>query len=108
MENMRRVALCSGVLGVLGVAFMAPAAGAAEATPVVVLRVEGAIDRPLLGYLDDRLAQAERDGAIVVLQLDTSGTLGQHGQCSSNRQHRSNERGTRRDYYVTSHDSLLS
>ena len=82
MENMRRVALCSGVLGVLGVlgvAFMAPAAGAAEATPVVVLRVEGAIDRPLLGYLDDRLAQAERDGAIVVLQLDTSGTLGQDG-----------------------------
>jgi len=79
MENMRRVALCSAVLGVLAVALMAPAAGAAEATPVVVLRVEGAIDRPLLGYLDDRLAQAERDGAIVVLQLDTSGTLGQDG-----------------------------
>ena len=76
---MRRVALCSAVLGVLAVAFMVPAAGAAEATPVVVLRVEGAIDRPLLGYLDDRLAQAERDGAIVVLQLDTSGTLGQDG-----------------------------
>ena len=76
---MRRVALCSAVLGVLAVALMAPAAGAAEATPVVVLRVEGAIDRPLLGYLDDRLAQAERDGAIVVLQLDTSGTLGQDG-----------------------------
>lgn len=79
MENMRRVALGSAVLGVLAVAFMVPAAGAAEATPVVVLRVEGAIDRPLLGYLDDRLAQAERDGAIVVLQLDTSGTLGQDG-----------------------------
>ncbi|MEZ0234273.1 MAG: nodulation protein NfeD [Actinomycetota bacterium] len=76
---MRRVALGSAVLGVLAVAFMVPAAGAAEATPVVVLRVEGAIDRPLLGYLDDRLAQAERDGAIVVLQLDTSGTLGQDG-----------------------------
>jgi membrane-bound serine protease (ClpP class) len=79
MENMRRVALCSAVLGVLAVAFMVPAAGAAEATPVVVLRVEGAIDRPLLGYLDDRLAQAESDGAIVVLQLDTAGTLGQDG-----------------------------
>jgi membrane-bound serine protease (ClpP class) len=79
MENMRRVALCSGVLGVLAVAVMAPTAGAAEATPVVVLRVEGAIDRPLLGYLDDRLAQAESDGAIVVLQLDTAGTLGQDG-----------------------------
>lgn len=79
MENMRRVALCSAVLGVLSVALATPAAMAAEATPVVVLRVEGAIDRALLGYLDDRLAQAERDGAIVVLQLDTSGTLGQDG-----------------------------
>jgi hypothetical protein len=39
---------------------------------VVVLKVEGAIDRPLLDYLDDRLTSAEADGAIVVLQLDTS------------------------------------
>ncbi len=43
---------------------------------VVVLKVEGAIDRPLLGYLDERLTSAEADGAVVVLQLDTSGTLG--------------------------------
>lgn len=76
---MRRVALRSAVLGVLSVALATSTAEAAEATPVVVLRVEGAIDRPLLGYLDDRLAQAERDGAIVVLQLDTSGTLGEDG-----------------------------
>ncbi|HET6714456.1 MAG TPA: NfeD family protein [Actinomycetota bacterium] len=76
---MRRVALRSAVLGVLSVALATSTAGAAEATPVVVLRVEGAIDRPLLGYLDDRLAQAERDRAIVVLQLDTSGTLGEDG-----------------------------
>jgi membrane-bound serine protease (ClpP class) len=58
------------------------AAGIASAgppTPVVVLRIEGAIDRPVVGYLDDRLTQAERDGAIVVLQLDTSGTLDQDG-----------------------------
>ncbi len=82
MENMRRVALRSAVLGALFVAvsgLVAAPAVAADATPVVVLRVEGAIDRPLLSYLDDRLAQAERDGAIVVLQLDTSGTLGQDG-----------------------------
>lgn len=79
MEDMRRVALRSAVLGVLSVALATSTAGAAEATPVVVLRVEGAIDRPLLGYLDDRLAQAERDRAIVVLQLDTSGTLGEDG-----------------------------
>ena len=55
------------------------ARAAAEPTPVVVLRVEGPIDRSTLAYLDDRLAQAERDGAVVVLQLDTSGTLGEDG-----------------------------
>jgi membrane-bound serine protease (ClpP class) len=55
------------------------ASAAAEPTPVVVLRVEGPIDRPLMGYLDDRLAGAERDGSIVVLQLDTSGTLDEDG-----------------------------
>ncbi|MGZ8580714.1 MAG: NfeD family protein [Actinomycetota bacterium] len=79
---MRRVALRSAVLGALFVAvsgLVAAPAVAADATPVMVLRVEGAIDRPLLSYLDDRLAQAERDGAIVVLQLDTWGTLGQDG-----------------------------
>ena len=79
MENMRRVALCSAVFAALSVALGATPAGAADPTEVVVLRVEGAIDRPLLGYLDDRLTQAEADGAIVVLQLDTSGTLDQDG-----------------------------
>ena len=58
---------------------LAGPARAADPTSVVVLRVEGAIDRTLMSYLDDRLAQAERDGSIVVLQLDTSGTLGQDG-----------------------------
>jgi len=62
----------------IGAATAGTASGA-EPTPVVVLRIEGAIDRPVVGYLDDRLTQAERDGAIVVLQLDTSGTLDQDG-----------------------------
>jgi membrane-bound serine protease (ClpP class) len=77
MENMRRLGPCSAVLAVL-VGIGAPAS-AAGSTPVVVLRVEGAIDRPMRGYLDGRLTQAERDGAVVVLQLDTSGTLDQDG-----------------------------
>ena len=78
MENMRRLAACFLMLvGLL--ATIAGPASAADPSPVVVLRVEGAIDRALLGYLDDRLAQAERDGAVVVLQLDTSGTLDQDG-----------------------------
>lgn len=69
-----------GLVALTGIgAAAAGTASAAEPTQVVVLRIEGAIDRPLVGYLDDRLAQAERDGAIVVLQLDTSGTLDQDG-----------------------------
>jgi membrane-bound serine protease (ClpP class) len=78
MQRMRRVAMGSVVLSIVLVV-VANGARAADPTPVVVLRVEGAIDRPLIGYLDDRLAQAERDGAVVVLQLDTSGTLDQDG-----------------------------
>lgn len=53
------------------------AAVAAPVTPVHVLEVDGPIDRPLLGALEAQLADAERDGALVVLQLDTPGTLGE-------------------------------
>jgi membrane-bound serine protease (ClpP class) len=44
---------------------------------VEVIPVEGAIDRPLLGYLTGKLEAAEAEGATVVLELDTSGTLGE-------------------------------
>ena len=55
-----------------------PAAGGEDAVSIVeVIPVEGAIDRPLLGYLSGKLEAAEAEGATVVLQLDTSGTLGQ-------------------------------
>jgi membrane-bound serine protease (ClpP class) len=53
--------------------------GAQTATEVRVIEVDGPIDRPLLGYLEDRLEEAERAGAVVVLQLDTPGALGQDG-----------------------------
>ena len=43
---------------------------------VDVIKVEGAIDRPLLGYLEDHLQEAAADGAVVVLQLDSAGTIG--------------------------------
>ncbi|CAN5674257.1 nodulation protein NfeD [soil metagenome] len=79
MENMRRVARCSAMLAALSAVVLASPSQAAEPSSVVVLRVEGAIDRPLLSYLEDRLAQAERDDSVVVLQLDTSGTLDQDG-----------------------------
>ena len=48
-------------------------------TPVRVIEVQGPIDRPLLAYVEERLDEAERAGAIVVLQLDTPGMLGQDG-----------------------------
>ena len=52
---------------------------AASPTVVEVIKVEGAIDRPLLGYLSDRLNAAEAEGAVVVLQIDTAGTLDEDG-----------------------------
>jgi membrane-bound serine protease (ClpP class) len=54
-------------------------AASAPGTPsiVEVIPVEGAIDRPLLDYLTGKLDAAEAEGATVVLQLDTSGTLAQ-------------------------------
>jgi membrane-bound serine protease (ClpP class) len=44
---------------------------------VEVIPVEGAIDRPLLDYLTGKLEAAEAEGATVVLELDTSGTVGE-------------------------------
>ena len=74
---MRRVSLFLLALSLL--ALWPRAAVAASPTVVEVIKVEGAIDRPLLGYLNDRLDAAEAEGAIVVLQLDTAGTLDQDG-----------------------------
>jgi len=54
-------------------------ASATSPTKVDVIGVQGAIDRPLLGYLNDRLDAAEQEGAVVVLQLDTAGTLDEDG-----------------------------
>ncbi|HEY6568317.1 MAG TPA: NfeD family protein [Actinomycetota bacterium] len=74
---MRRVALFLCCFGVL--ALSPGTVSAASPTQVVVLKVEGAIDRPLVNYLRGRLSSAEADGSIVVLQIDTSGTIDQDG-----------------------------
>ena len=47
------------------------------ATSVRIIKVSGALDRPLVGFVYDELDQAEKDGATVVLQLDSAGTLDQ-------------------------------
>jgi membrane-bound serine protease (ClpP class) len=54
-------------------------ARSAPSTTVEVIKIEGAIDRPLIGYVQEKLTQAESEHAVVVLQLDTAGTLDQDG-----------------------------
>lgn len=79
---MRRAALLTcasvAVLAVLvGVWSPAPA-GAQDASPkVIVAKVDGSIDGTVARFLLDRIAEAERDGAALVLQLDSAGTLDQ-------------------------------
>ena len=70
------------VATILSIGVAGPLAGEAAAqsiTRVHVIEVDGPIDRPLRAYLEERLADAERAGAIVVLELDTPGALGQDG-----------------------------
>jgi len=65
---------------VLALALLArPAAAQDGATPgsVVVVKVDGSIDCAQAGYLRESLADAEADGATVVVQLDSAGTLDQ-------------------------------
>jgi membrane-bound serine protease (ClpP class) len=54
-------------------------------TPIVVLKVEGAIDHSLMAYLDTQLTSAEQRGAVVVLQLNTSGSLNEDGVALADR-----------------------
>jgi membrane-bound serine protease (ClpP class) len=51
----------------------------APGNAVAVIKVEGAIDRPLMGYLQAQIDQAVADNAVIVLQLDSAGTIGQDG-----------------------------
>jgi membrane-bound serine protease (ClpP class) len=78
-----RRSLVSLALLVLGFLVLAPAASAATLTSgpasVIVAKVDGSIDATLSGYLLDRLAEAESDGATLVVQLDSAGTLDQDG-----------------------------
>jgi membrane-bound serine protease (ClpP class) len=72
-----RLVLFVGVFG----ASIAPAV-AAEAQPaalpsVDVIKVEGALDRPLLGFVNGMLDDASARGATVVLEVDSAGGIGQ-------------------------------
>jgi membrane-bound serine protease (ClpP class) len=81
--HMRRVALPFALLApallVSGLVAGTAAAQAPAPTPIEVLKIEGPLDRPLLAFLEDRLDAAAEEGAVVVLQLDSPGTLDQDG-----------------------------
>jgi membrane-bound serine protease (ClpP class) len=52
-------------------------AQAPTTSTVLVVKVDGSIDRTVADYLTDSLAEGERIGAAVVIQLDSAGTLDQ-------------------------------
>jgi membrane-bound serine protease (ClpP class) len=69
----------------LGAGIAGSASAQTASPPIHVIKVEGAIDGPLLGYLQDQLDLAVEDGAVVVLQMDTSGTIDEDGAALAQR-----------------------
>src|SRR5437867_559511 len=63
------------------------ASGAAEAPRVLVVKVDGSIDRTVASYLRESLDAAEADGSTVIVQLDTAGTLDQDAVALAQRIH---------------------
>jgi membrane-bound serine protease (ClpP class) len=69
------IALAVSVLALLWVG--TASAQAPTTSKVLVVKVDGSIDRTVAGYLTDSVAEGERTGAAVVIQLDSAGTLDQ-------------------------------
>ena len=77
---MRRVVLFSLVVAAVFALFAGTAAAqSAPSSTVEVVKVEGPLDAPLLSFVRERLDAASSDGTIVVLQLDTPGTMAEDG-----------------------------
>jgi membrane-bound serine protease (ClpP class) len=57
--------------------FGTASAQAPTTSKVLVVKVDGSIDRTVADYLTDSLAEGERTDAAVVIQLDSAGTLDQ-------------------------------
>ena len=76
---MRRPALPIALaVWVLAMLWVGTASAQAPATSkVLVVKVDGSIDRTVAGYLTDSVAEGERTGAAIVIQLDSAGTLDQ-------------------------------
>jgi len=69
------IALAVCVLALLWVG--TASAQAPTTSKVLVVKVDGSIDRTVADYLTDSLTEGERAGAAVVIQLDSAGTLDQ-------------------------------
>src|SRR5829696_2561560 len=77
---MRRVVLFSLVVAAVFALFAGTAAAqSAPSASVEVVKVEGPLDAPLLDFVRERLDVAAADGTVVVLQLDTPGTMAEGG-----------------------------
>ena len=64
----------------------ATAAATTAATPSVdIVKVEGALDRPLIAFVNDALDAAEAAHATVVLELDSAGSFGEAGVALADR-----------------------
>jgi membrane-bound serine protease (ClpP class) len=69
------IALAVNALALLWVG--TASAQAPTTSKVLIVKVDGSIDRTVAEYLTDSLAEGERTGAAVVIQLDSAGTLDQ-------------------------------
>lgn len=87
---MRRLVLLPFLL-VVALALAPGVSGAASARAdsgeVIVVKLDGSIDRTMVGYLRNWLGRAEADGAALVIQLDSAGTLGQDAVALAERIH---------------------
>ena len=76
----RRSIVRAGLLACVALSSVAVGVAArAQTTPLAqvdVIKVEGALDRPLLGYVNGMLDDAEARDATVVLELDSAGGIG--------------------------------
>jgi membrane-bound serine protease (ClpP class) len=76
---MRRASFPTAIaVCVLSLLWVGTASAQAPTTSrVLVAKIDGSIDRTVAAYLTDSVAEGERSGAAVVIQLDSAGTLDQ-------------------------------
>jgi membrane-bound serine protease (ClpP class) len=88
---MRRAALLICASVALAAGAWSPSVVAQEAPDgsprVIVAKVDGSIDRTVAGFLLERIAEAERTSATLVIQLDSAGTLDQDAVALARRVH---------------------